>query len=191
MSNELGISLADFIRTHVATADEWEIWLGVQSAKPPDSQAIMPQGRDDDIRHVQLPASPEYAQREALSRSLVERARAKIAQGWEVSGRPGGSIARHVLEQEDVESLGFNLGASTIGSFRAIRVRRLRTSKTAALTTLIEQVCCETNPGDKLTKGVIALILKNTNSDVYSDNAFNAAWDEADIDDRWRKRGPR
>ena len=189
MSQGWDYTLESFVRDRVATPEEWKDWQRVRTATGPQMKA---EWKGQDLYHVSEDPSADYKRREELLPQLIQRTREKIfAQEWEVSGRPPRDMKRQILEPFDIERAEIDIDASTIGPFRDVRLRRRLRSKMAVMTDFIEKVCLTTNPGAKLTKPVIETLAKQLCGDDYSDNAFAAAWDEADIDERWRRKGPR
>lgn len=182
--------LRDFIREEVATPDEWQEWEQVRNAAPPDSTPML---HAEPFYHRFEEPSREYQRRLELEAEFVSRAREKlITEQWQVSVRYGVPPTRRTLEPIDIERAIIDFERGLFGSGTDVAIRRpAGQPRTEVLGQFIRNVCDVASPAEPMTKTLVQELARRLCPESYSDNAFRAAWDDAPLDERWKRAGRR
>jgi hypothetical protein len=189
-------TLAQFVRTHIATSEEAEEWDRVRDAKPPEvhTRPAPPSSHIPYEREADKP-SAEYARKEDLKRSLIRRLCNELSTGaWDVSARLGPE-ARQKLEPSDWVEGQIDFDRSLIGRFAHVEVHRVKAeTNREILQRFIELVCDAAGPpGRGISLTSIRDIAMRLYPEIYTAPDWAVAAKEARIPDEWhhpgRKRG--
>jgi hypothetical protein len=188
----VGMTIEEFLPKYVVDATLWQEWLLVEFAPKPETRLIWPESDEIFPRH-DSEYSPNFERACELRKQFIAALRVKLDDGiWEVTGRTGDAASRQLLERVDWGRLSISLSNNSIGNYKHIEIKHSEAvGHDEILKRFIENVCKATNPGEKLTKTLIRELAAALCRDDFQLKAFNRAWDDAKIDPRWRRAGPR
>lgn len=194
MPSELEYTLADFVRTEVATSEEWQEWERVRDSAPPATHTRMapPTAVLPYLREQESPSS-EYVRSVALRAHFIDGLRKELSTGrWVVRGRVDTPLSRQQLEPVDWSGATIDFDGNVIGRFKHVEIgqRRPETGR-EVLQRFIERICGSAKPGEPLTKELVRDVAERTFPRDFGTADFAVAWKEANIHPDWRKAGPR
>ena len=182
-------NLASFAKAHLADPGEWEEFVRVKDATPPQEKKGMEKG---ELISWFTPETPEYLRRSELHRKFLNRFFEKVDSGeWEVYAFVQGTLARQEIPPEHLRRSDFNFAGNKIGRFWDVQIKLSNSiNRLARLTQFIKQVCDIIPPKAGVKKSHIQTLAESLLPIKVTDDLFKVAWGDAKIDDRWRQPGP-
>ncbi|WP_133366484.1 hypothetical protein [Qipengyuania sediminis] len=197
MAEELGIvavrpdySLAQFAKTHLAQGCEWEEFLRIQSASPPQTLHRWERG---ELVHYLEPASAEYSRRCVLHEELVERFHSALRSGlWIVKAISSGNSDRASVATDLVlTATEIDFFSNRIGSFRLVQILPLPgEDRYLTLKWFIEQVCAVVPPKRGVGRKEVLELAERLLQFEIRDDLFKAAWADANKPEGFGRPGP-
>lgn len=183
-------SLAQFAKTHLARDDEWEEFLRVHDACPPQVRQRWERGESI---HFQEPASTEYSRRCELQEQFAERFRCALRSGlWIVKAIPQGTFDRTNVSIDLVlRATNIAFASDQIGHLRLVQILPLPgEDRYLTLKWFIEHICAVVPPKKGVGRKEVAELAERLLQMEVRDDLFKAAWADANKPDGFGRPGP-
>lgn len=194
MKSEL--CLLDFIELHIASTEQWEkyIELGTGSLFSPSYQT---EHKDPALRKI-VPSgpSPKWYERDHLYKAFGEKMVELLrSDEWIAMAKVGGSAAFQPIDVSSISELTIKLHENQFlidgRNYRKVLFRKApEISERRRLQYFIETVCGILSP-QNITKPDVLKLAEALLDFSFNKNTFGHVWHAADIDDEYRKKGPR